>query len=42
MGKRSIKRADIVIARDGKKSLVMQLNFRVAEAGKEDECVLIL
>ena len=43
VGKRTIKRARIVIARDGKKSLVRrdwlkQLNYRVAEASKEGEC----
>ena len=43
VGKRTIKRARIVIARDGKKSLVgrdwlTQLTYRVAEATKEGEC----
>ena len=38
----SVKRARIVIARDGKKSLLgrdwfTQLNFRVVESSKEDE-----
>ena len=43
VGKRTIKRARIVIARDGKKSVLgrdwlTQRNYRVAEASKEGEC----
>ena len=43
MDKRTVKRTRIVIAKDGKKSLVgrdwsTQLNYRVAEASKEGEC----
>ena len=43
VGKRTINRARIVIARDGKKSLVgrnwlTQLNYRVAEASNESQC----
>ena len=42
MGKRIIKKARMIIAPDGKKSLVgrdwlAQLNFRVAEASQESE-----
>ena len=46
VGKRTVKRARIVIARNGKKlagrDWLTQLNFRVAGASKEGECTNIV